>query len=304
MNVVPSLNNPECNIIRNLIPGGNETFYTNVSKNTVHISVLIIVYSTLFLLGIFGNLLVIVIILKRQLKLKNDHIPTIKLWIMNLAVADLFSLLFCIPYHLITEIYDNFVFGKNFFGTMACKIPPSIYYTCDWVSILTVFVMALSRFIVLICPLRKWKKFVERWKENLILIVFVWLVGCLISFPNFLNLKLESICDLLEKTMFYPTLHGSEKHVHWDDLGKAPCDETYEFENGYENIRSWLDDTISSDDPHRNEPAYFMLSTLLQCWSLNDLLTCAWENENSKVNYQTTLLSIWFSITYDTEERT
>lgn len=89
MNVVPSLHNPTCNIIRDLIPGSNETFITNVSKNRIHITILVLIYCTLFLLGTFGNLLVIIIIAKRQLKLKNDHIPTMKLWIMNLATADL-----------------------------------------------------------------------------------------------------------------------------------------------------------------------------------------------------------------------
>ena len=127
--------------------------------------------------------------------------------------------MFCIPFHLTTEVFDNFVFGKTIFGKLACNVPPAIYYTCDWVSILSVFTMALNRFIVLICPLRKSKlrQHISKWRTNLVLIGIVWAVSGAISLPNLYYLKLESICDLLETTKYYPTHHGTE-------LAQALCD--------------------------------------------------------------------------------
>ena len=169
--------------------------------------------------------MIIFIIANRQLNLKNANVPVIKLWIMNLAVSDLFSLIFCIPFHLITEIFDNFVFEKNLLGEFACKIPPTIYYTSDWVSILTVFMMAVNRFTVFICPLKSSK--LKNWKVNLFLIGFIWVISFLISLPNLVLLKLLSVCDLMETTQFYPTNHFDKYHIHWSDLGKVPCDENF-----------------------------------------------------------------------------
>lgn len=235
--------------------------------------------------------------------------------------------MFCIPFHLTTEVFDNFVFGSTIFGKLACNFPPTIYYTCDWVSILSVFTMALNRFIVLICPLRKSKlrQNISKWRTNLVLIGMVWAVSGAISLPNMIYLKLKSICDLLEKTRYYPTHHGTQNHVHWNQLGNLPCTEDFDFDeklkehyqdsndyrdttfqNYYINppeieqkftIKNWLDSTINSKNPHENERAYYMLSTLLQCWSLNDILTCTWHDEDAKLKYQLVLLSIWFSVT-------
>ena len=65
--------------VSDMIPGGN-------GRNTIAI---VLVYCIIFILGVSGNLLVILIIMRRMMKLKNSHISTMKLWIMNLATADL-----------------------------------------------------------------------------------------------------------------------------------------------------------------------------------------------------------------------
>ena len=197
-----------------------------------------------------------------------------------------FSLLFCIPFHLTTEIFDSFAFNKTIFRKLACSLPPAIYYTCDWVSILSVFTMALNRFIVLISPLRKsqLRQSISGWRTNLVLIGIIWTTSVAISFPNLLFLKLESICDLLDITRYYPTNHGTPNHVHWTKLGDLPCTEDFEILPNF-TIQNWLDSTTNSTNPHENERVHQMLSTLLQCWTLDDIFTCTWKNEDAKLKY-------------------
>ena len=109
---------------------------------------------------------------------------------------------------------------------------------------------------------------------------------------------------------------GTQNHVHWNPLGNLPCTEDFDFDekmnqkinknyqdsSDWENttssgkyyihvnppeieqkftIKNWLDSAINSKNPHENEPAYYMLSTLLQCWSLDDIQSVPTNKGNS-----------------------
>lgn len=72
----------------------------------------ILLYSLIFLLSVFGNLLIIVVLTlnKRMRTVTNS-------FLLSLAVSDLMMAVFCMPFTLIPNILKDFIFG----ATM-CKI--------------------------------------------------------------------------------------------------------------------------------------------------------------------------------------
>lgn len=72
----------------------------------------IILYSLIFFLSVFGNLLIIVVLTvnKRMRTVTNT-------FLLSLAVSDLMMAIFCMPFNLIPSILKDFIFGAPM-----CKI--------------------------------------------------------------------------------------------------------------------------------------------------------------------------------------
>lgn len=75
-------------------------------------SLRILLYSLIFLLSAFGNLLIIVVLMlnKRMRTVTNS-------FLLSLAVSDLMMAIFCMPFTLIPNILGDFIFGEAM-----CKI--------------------------------------------------------------------------------------------------------------------------------------------------------------------------------------
>jgi cholecystokinin A receptor len=69
-------------------------------------SVRILLYSLIFLLSVFGNLLIIVVLTvnKRMRTVTNT-------FLVSLAVSDLMMAVFCMPFTLIPNMLEDFIFG-------------------------------------------------------------------------------------------------------------------------------------------------------------------------------------------------
>lgn len=71
-------------------------------------AVRIVLYSIIFLLSIFGNSLIIVVLVR------NRRMRTVtNLFLLSLAVSDLMLCLFCMPFTLIPNLMKDFVFGST-----------------------------------------------------------------------------------------------------------------------------------------------------------------------------------------------
>lgn len=70
------------------------------------LSLRILLYSLIFLLSVFGNLLIIVVLIlnKRMRTVTNS-------FLLSLAVSDLMMAVFCMPFTLIPNILEDFIFG-------------------------------------------------------------------------------------------------------------------------------------------------------------------------------------------------
>ena len=122
-------------------------------------------YSLILLVGVTGNILVIVIVMKYR-----DMRNATNLLLMNLSVADLFLLVFCIAdgyQHLYgkdkhrlgrfmckKEIKENFLFLRRFISGILGKFSPFVQNTTAICSVLTIMAISYERYVAICQPLK------------------------------------------------------------------------------------------------------------------------------------------------------
>ncbi|XP_023683094.1 leukotriene B4 receptor 1-like [Paramormyrops kingsleyae] len=126
------------------------------------------------LVGIPGNLLVIVAILRNI----RQATMTVRL-MLNLAFTDLLSLLLVVPW--IPALLGDWPYNEAF-----CKLFSYALYCCVYMSVLTVTAMSMQRYIQVAYPLRlrTWKK------KSTLLLGGLWLLALLLSSPTMFLRKL------------------------------------------------------------------------------------------------------------------
>ena len=100
----------------------NESFYRNYSYIIEHDGLqfsactLILLSFCIFVVGIVGNLLVVLVVIK------NAHMRTItNIFIVNLAIGDILVILICLPPTILTDVTGNWYFGEAM-----CQIIPYV----------------------------------------------------------------------------------------------------------------------------------------------------------------------------------
>lgn len=85
----------------------------------------ILLYTLIFLLSVFGNLLIIIVLVmnKRMRTVTNS-------FLLSLAVSDLMMAIFCMPFTLIPNILEDFIFGAAM-----CKIISYFMGKENWISL-------------------------------------------------------------------------------------------------------------------------------------------------------------------------
>ncbi|XP_052778426.1 prolactin-releasing peptide receptor-like [Mya arenaria] len=110
-----------------------------------------VLYSVIFLVGILGNLLVVLVITcSRRMK------TAVNVYLVNLCVADLLVITICMP----SALVDLFAKEVWYFGPVLCKLVPFLENTVANVSILTIVVISIERYKVIRHPLQR---SVDRW---------------------------------------------------------------------------------------------------------------------------------------------
>lgn len=119
-NFTVGLNGAATVTINSVIPGkSGDASITAVTPRPIvielySISWLLTLYGIIFLLAIIGNSLVILTLVQ------NKRMRTItNVFLLNLAVSDLFLGVFCMPFTLVGTILRNFIFGE-----VMCKLLP------------------------------------------------------------------------------------------------------------------------------------------------------------------------------------
>ena len=101
-----------------------------------------VAFTIIAIVGIFGNALVIIVV-----STNTQMRSTTNLLILNLAVADLLFVCFCVPFTATDYVLSDWPFGHVWCQTVQYLI----YYT-SYVSIYTIFLMSIDRFMAVVFP--------------------------------------------------------------------------------------------------------------------------------------------------------
>lgn len=143
------------------------------------ILLLLIAYTVVLIMGVFGNLSLIIIIFKKQREAQN----VTNILIANLSLSDILVCVMCIPFTVIYTLMDHWVFGSTM-----CKLTSYVQSVSISVSVFSLVLIAIERYQLIVNP-RGWKPrvFHAYWG-----IVLIWLISLSLSIPLFLSYHLTS----------------------------------------------------------------------------------------------------------------
>ncbi|XP_005097945.1 allatostatin-A receptor [Aplysia californica] len=122
------------------------------------------IFGVICLLGLFGNFLVIMVVIF------NKHMRnTTNILILSLAVADLLFILFCVPFTA-----TGYALPVWPFGDIGCKVQSYAMYVCAYASVYTLVLMSLDRYLAVVHAIRSmtWRSERNTWFA----IAVVWII--------------------------------------------------------------------------------------------------------------------------------
>lgn len=131
------------------------------------------IYALIFIVGVSGNLLVCLVILKHR----NMKTPT-NCYLFSLAISDLLVLLFGMPLE-VYEMWSNYPF---LFGLVGCYFKTAFFETVCFASILIITMVSIERYMAVLHPFRARLKNTQ--PRALRIILILWLLSILFSLPN------------------------------------------------------------------------------------------------------------------------
>lgn len=159
---------------------GSDVSYTSGSRydlihNELVQATFCFLYLVIFVLGIFGNVLVCFVVFR------NKAMQTVtNLFITNLALSDILLCILAVPF---TPLY-TFLRGWVF-GTMLCHLVPYAQGCSVYISTLTLTSIAIDRFFVIIYPFHPRM----RLATCICIIVSIWGFSLLVTLPYGLYMK-------------------------------------------------------------------------------------------------------------------
>lgn len=132
-----------------------------------------VIFGCIFFLGIIGNTLVMVVIGKIKSRRSRS---TTNIFILNLSIADLCFLLFCVPFH--ATIYS---LPEWIFGAFLCKFVHYFLMVSMLVSIFTLVAMSVDRYIAVV--LSKKSPCIRNRRNALIGVCVIWMLSFIFAVP-------------------------------------------------------------------------------------------------------------------------
>lgn len=143
--------------------------YVRITDHTLVQVIFYFLYSMIFLLGIFGNMLVCYIVYS------NKAMQTVtNLFITNLALSDILLCILAVPFTPLYTFIDRWIFGR-----IICHLVSYAQGTSIYVSTLTLTAIAIDRYFVILHPLRQRMKL----STCVIIIIGVWTFSMLVTLP-------------------------------------------------------------------------------------------------------------------------
>ncbi|GFY41249.1 probable G-protein coupled receptor 83 [Trichonephila inaurata madagascariensis] len=146
-------------------------------KDQAH--VIIIFYSLIILISIFGNLLVCNIVAQNRKMRSSTYV-----FIANLALSDFLTTVLNIPFNIARILFDHWPFGS-----FMCSFVPLVQVTSVYVSTFTMTCIAVDRYRIISKPLEPRLRSVQAIK----IIVCVWILALVLSLPHAIFNRVETI---------------------------------------------------------------------------------------------------------------
>lgn len=134
-------------------------------------TVVIFLFSIIVIVGLIGNsMVVIVVAFNQQMR------STTNLLIINLAVADLLFIIFCVPFTA-----TDYVLPFWPFGDLWCKCVQYLIVVTAYASVYTLVLMSLDRFLAVVHPIAS--MYVRTEKNANTAILIIWGVILILAVP-------------------------------------------------------------------------------------------------------------------------
>ncbi|XP_029113990.1 probable G-protein coupled receptor 83 [Scleropages formosus] len=155
----------------------NSSKYETESQNVTVKTVLIVAYSVIIIISLFGNILVCHVVLKNKKRTRS----VTSLFIANLAIADIMITLLNTPFTLVRFVNSTWVFGEPM-----CHISRFAQYCSVHVSVLTLTAIAVDRHQVIMHPLKQRMSMIR----GVVCIIVIWVTASCLSLPHAIYQKL------------------------------------------------------------------------------------------------------------------
>lgn len=133
----------------------------------------LVVFGLIFALGVLGNSLVITVLARSK---PGKPRSTTNLFILNLSIADLAYLLFCIPFQATVYALPTWVLGA-----FICKFIHYFFTVSMLVSIFTLVAMSVDRYVAIVHSRRSSSLRVSR--NALLGVGFIWALSIAMASP-------------------------------------------------------------------------------------------------------------------------
>uniref|UniRef100_A0A182QHF8 G-protein coupled receptors family 1 profile domain-containing protein n=1 Tax=Anopheles farauti TaxID=69004 RepID=A0A182QHF8_9DIPT len=177
-----------------------------ISSNKLVQIVFCVLYSSIFVLGVFGNVLVCYVVFR------NKAMQTVtNLFITNLALSDILLCVLAVPFTPSYTFMRRWVFGK-----LLCHTVPLAQGCSVYISTLTLTSIAIDRFFVIIYPFHPRMKL----STCITIIVLIWSFAIMVTMPYGLYMRLHGV-----------TANGTEANTTNSALSSAMyCEELWPSE--------------------------------------------------------------------------
>ncbi|KAM4819541.1 neuropeptide Y receptor type 6-like isoform 1-T4 [Thomomys bottae] len=149
------------------------SFFETCQPSSAVLLLFLAAYAVVLILGLLGNLSLIVIIVKKQREAQS----VTNILIANLSLSDISVCVLCIPFTVTYTLMDHWVFGD-----LMCRLTSYVQSVSVSVSIFSLVLIAVERYQLIVNP-RGWKPGVSHAYWG---VVFVWSLSFLLSVPLFL----------------------------------------------------------------------------------------------------------------------
>lgn len=145
-----------------------------------------VIFSIVIVGGCIGNTMVLTVLVKHRHNMRNST----NILMLNLAVADMLFLVFCIPFHAVIYSIPSWPFGE-----FMCKFVHLMQYSSMIASVFTLVGMAADRYLVVRYPIHT--KFLRNPTAATFVCVAIWIASLSFAIPApiFYTVKTYIMCS-------------------------------------------------------------------------------------------------------------